>query len=112
MSPLLREVLPRIDDPNGSSFASHAEIVEPVIDSLVDIHGRESAVQILNTPGSETVRFMFELISVVRELVFDAEFNPNHPDDYSNAGGFFAHWYQYSEYERLEFMSKGLELTT
>ena len=37
-------------------------------------------------------------------LVFNREYNPKHPDDYNNAGGFFAHWNSYSEAEQNELI--------
>ena len=41
----------------------------------------------------------------LHELVFQREYNDNHPDDYFNAGGFFAHWDMYTDEEREELLT-------
>lgn len=42
----------------------------------------------------------------LKDIVFEREYNDNHPDDYFNAGGFFAHWNMYTEEERQELLDK------
>lgn len=39
-------------------------------------------------------------------IVFEREHNEKHPDDYFNAGGFFAHWSEYTDEERLELLKE------
>lgn len=43
-------------------------------------------------------------------LVFDREYNPKHEDDYFNAGGFGAHWLEYTTDEKIELLSEALAL--
>lgn len=40
----------------------------------------------------------------LKEVVFEREYNDNHPDDYFNAGGFIAHWHSYTNEEREELL--------
>lgn len=42
----------------------------------------------------------------LHELVFEREYNEKHPDDYFNAGGFFAHWRSYTDEERAELIEE------
>lgn len=42
----------------------------------------------------------------LKELVFEQEYNDNHPDDYFNAGGFIAHWHMYTDEEREELLAR------
>lgn len=53
---------------------------------------------------------MFETLTTeqkaqLEELIFNLEFNPDHEDDYFNAGGFSAHWQAYTEAEQTELIN-------
>ena len=44
-------------------------------------------------------------IERLKDLVFEREYDDNHPDDYFNAGGFSGHWNSYTDKERAELMA-------
>ena len=48
-------------------------------------------------------------IRTLQELVFEREYNKKHPDDYSNAGGFYAHWDLYTDEERRELINEAIK---
>lgn len=45
-----------------------------------------------------------EELDHLKDVVFEREYNDKHPDDYFNAGGFIAHWHDYTDDEREELL--------
>lgn len=110
MTTAVNNLLAKTQGQHGFWFTNHADIIEPQVSSLISIHGEATALALINTTDSNASRDLLKVIEHVRQAVEDAEHNPKHEDDYFNAGGFFAHWDQYSEAEKLEFISQALEV--
>lgn len=103
-------LLAKTQGQHGFWLTNHADIIEPQVSSLISIHGEATALALINTTDSNASKDLYKVIEHVRDSVEAAEHNPKHEDDYFNAGGFFAHWQQYSEAEKLEFISQALEV--
>ena len=103
MTTAVNNLLAKTQGQHGFWLTNHADIIEPQVSSLIDIHGEATALALINTTDSNASRDLLKAVE-------DAEHNPKHEDDYFNAGGFFAHWDQYSEAEKLEFISQALEV--
>ena len=103
-------LLAKTQGQHGFWLTNHADIIEPQVSSLIDIHGDKTALALINTTDSNASRDLYKVIEHVRQAVEEAEHNPKHEDDYFNAGGFFGHWSQYNEAEKLEFISQALEV--
>lgn len=110
MTTSVDNLLAKTQGQHGFWLTNHADIIEPQVSSLINIHGEATALALINTTDSNASRDLLKVIEHVRDSVEAAEHTPKHEDDYFNAGGFFAHWQQYSEAEKLELISQALEV--
>lgn len=101
----VKKFLEKTQGQHGFWLSNHAELIEDQVSSLVNIHGEATALQLINTTDSNASKSIYKTIEHIREAVKAAEHNPNHEDDFFNAGGFFAHWDNYSQAEKLELIA-------
>lgn len=94
---------------HGFLLMHYHEVIEPQVTSLIEMYGESTALELINTTDSQASASLLQTIRAVKAAVFETEWNANHPDDYYNAGGFFAHWEQYTAEEKLEFISQALK---
>lgn len=94
---------------HGFWLTNHQELIEDQVASLIKIHGYKTALALINDNTSQAHKSIYKTIEHIREALYQAEQNANHVDDYFNAGGFFGHWGQLTQDEKLTYIGNALE---